>query len=141
MLKDSVSPTTALANMVHTCHLWLRGIDITMAPCNVQGKYRLGNVQVMGMLCHIKDLRPIVGSKPSSDNESDSEGNAQFVYLKSDLLSIATDISTLPADANLISCSDADGSLLDESSSKDEALVIPLRRSAQQKRPAPNFMV
>ena len=90
--------------MVHTYHLWLQGIDIVMASCNVQGKHKIDDVvwiktphskcmdklkmghvteiispqsvQVDGMLCHIKDLRPVVESKPSSDDESDSEDSA-----------------------------------------------------------------
>ena len=41
MLKDGVSPTTAPANMGHTYHLELWGINITVAPCNAQGKYRI----------------------------------------------------------------------------------------------------
>ena len=99
MPKDSILPTTAPANMVHAYHLLLQGIDITIAPCNMQGKYRIGNVvwvkvphskcmeklkmghvteiissqlvQVDGMPHHLKDLWPVVGSKPSSDDKSD----------------------------------------------------------------------
>ena len=90
--------------------------------CNVQGKYRIGyivwvktlhskcidklrmrhvtkiirlqSVWVDGRPYHVKDLLPVVGSKPSSDDENDSEDSAQLVYLKSDLLSIVSDIST-----------------------------------------------
>ena len=40
MPKNGVSPTIAPANMVHADHLLLWGIDIAMAPCNMQGKYR-----------------------------------------------------------------------------------------------------
>ena len=88
------------------------------------------------MLRQGKDLRLVVGSKLSSDDESDSEDSAQLVHLKSDPLSIVSDISTLPADTNVASCSDADGSSTDKSSSEDKAPVILLRRSGQQKRPA-----
>ena len=94
----------------------------------------LQSVQVNGVSCHVKDLLPVVGSKPSSDDESESEDSTRLVYLESDPLSIASDISTLPADANMVSCSGADCSLTDESSSEHENPVIPLRRSAWQKR-------
>ena len=79
---------------------------------------------------HVKDLRPIVGSKPSPDDESNSEDSARLAYLKSDPQSVASDINTLSADVNVASCSDADGSSRDESLSKNEAPVISLRRSA-----------
>ena len=90
---------------------------------------------------HVKDPRPVVGSKPSSDNESNCEDSARLVYLKLDPLSVASDISHLPADANVASCSDVDDSSMDESSSEDDAPIVLLRRSAQQKRPAPSCMV
>ena len=93
------------------------------------------------MTRHIKDLQPVVGSKTSSEDESGSEDSARLVYLKLNPLSIASDISTLPADANVASCSDADGSSIDKSSSKDEAPVLLLRRNARQKRPAPSCTV
>ena len=76
---------------------------------------------VNGVLHHVKDLWPVVRLKPSSDEESDSEDSARLVYLKSDPLRVASDISTLPADANMASCSDVNGSSMDESSSKDKA--------------------
>ena len=41
--KDGVLPTTAPANMVDAYHSRLRGIDITMAPSNMQGKYITGD--------------------------------------------------------------------------------------------------
>ena len=94
--------------MVHAYHLRLQGIDIAMAPCNAQGKYRIGDVvwvktlhskcadtlrighvieiisplsvQVDGVPHHVKDLRPVVGSKPS-DDESDSGDCERLVYL------------------------------------------------------------
>ena len=106
-----------------------------MAPCNTQGKYRIGaivwiktphskctctlrmghvmeiispqSVQVDGVPHHVKDLWPVVWSKPSSDDKSDSDDSARLVYLKSDSLSVASDISTLPADANVASCSNS----------------------------------
>ena len=98
-------------------------------------------MRVNGMPCYVKDLWPVEGLKLSSDDESDSEDSAQLVYLKSDPQSVASDISTLPADTSVASCSDADGSSTDESSSEDEAPVIPLRRSPWQKRPASSCMV
>ena len=67
------------------------------------------------------------------------EDSAQLVYLKLDPLSIASDISTLPADTNVANC--ADGSSTDESSSEDKAPLISLKRSARQKRPAPSYTV
>ena len=107
--KDGVSPPTAPANMVHAYHLRLQSIDIGMSPCKAQGKYRIGDVvcvktphsncidklrmgyvieiislqsvRVDRVPCHVKDLQQVVGSKPSSDDESDSEDSAQFVYL------------------------------------------------------------
>ena len=163
--KDGVSPTTAPANKVHAYHLELRGIDIATATCNAQGKHRIGDeawvktphskwtdklrmgyltqiislqsVRIDGMLHHVKDLWPVVGSKPSSDDERDSEDSTQLVYLKSDPLSDASDISTLP----VASCSDADGSSTDESSSEDEAPVILLWWIAWQRRPAQSYTV
>ena len=78
------------------------------------------SVQVDGVPRHVKDLQLVIGSKPSSDDESDFEDSARLVYLKSNLLSIASDISTLPADTNMASCSDADGSSTDECSSNDK---------------------
>ena len=81
----------------------------------------LQSVWIDGVPYHVKDLPSVVGSKLSSD-ESDSEDGAQLMYLKLDPLSVG---------------SEADGSTKDESSSEDEAPVILLRRSAQQKRPAP----
>ena len=113
-LKDSVSPSTAPANVMHANHLGLRGINIAMAPCNMREKYRIGDVvwvktphskctdklrmghvispqsvQVDGMPCHVKNLQPVIGSKPSSDDESDSEDSVQLVYLKLDPLGVA----------------------------------------------------
>ena len=92
--KDGISPETVLANMVHAYHLRLRGIDIAMAPCNAHGRYRIGNtvwvktphnkckdkfrmgrvteiissqsVRVDSVPHHVKDLRSVVGSQPSS---------------------------------------------------------------------------
>ena len=69
------------------------------------------------------DVEPVVGSQPSS------EDSTQLVYLKSSPLSVASNNSTLPTDADMAS------------SSKDEDLVIPLRRSAWQKRPAPWYAI
>ena len=108
-----------------------------MVPCNVQGNYRIGNVvwfKILPSKCidklrmghvtevispqsvgvddvprHVTDLWPVVGLKLSLDDESDSEDSARLVYLKSDALSVASDIKTISVDANVASCSDADG--------------------------------
>ena len=56
------------------------------------------SVWVDTLPCHVKDLRPLVGSKASSDDESDAEDSAQLVYLKLDPLNVTSDISTLPVE-------------------------------------------
>ena len=59
------------------------------------------SVRVDGVPRLVKNLQPVVGAKPSSDDENDSEDSARLVYLKSGPLSDASEIRTLGEKGNL----------------------------------------
>ena len=65
----------------------------------------------------------------SSSDKSDSEDSECLIYLNSDLLDSDSDASSFPTDEASIETWTAD-----ESMHEDEACVIPLRRSTQQRR-------
>ena len=71
---------------------------------------------------YVKDQRPVVGPQQTSDDGSDLEDSTQLVYLKSSPLSVDSDISTLPADADVASSSDTDDSSTDKSYPRMKAL-------------------
>lgn len=48
-------------------------------------------MQINGVLCHMKILRPFLGSYPSSDSDSDTEENERLIYLESSLLGDSSD--------------------------------------------------
>ena len=157
--KDDVSPCTAPADTLHRYYIRIKGVEDNPLPepevtkgMNEKGdvvwvmnpsgkcttKYSSGrvtevispqSVKIDGVPRHVKDLRLVIQTQLSSSDESDSEDSERLIYLNSDPLDSDSDASSLPTDEVSIETRTAD-----ESTHKDEASVIPLRRSTRQRR-------
>ena len=89
-----------------------------------------------GVPRHVKDLRPVIQTQFSSSDESDSEDSERLIYLNSNPLDNDSDASSLPIDEVSIETRTADESM-HEGTHEGEACMIPLRRSARQRRKLP----
>ena len=89
----------------------------------------LQSVKIDEVPRHVKDLRPVIQMQLSLCDESNSEDCERLIYLNSNPLDSDSDASSLPTDDVSIETRTAD-----ESTHEDEACVIPLRRSTQQRR-------
>ena len=165
--KDSTSPSTAPANVVHTYRVRIQGISVASPrePKNTQMKYRVGDavwvrtphsrctdrsktghvtglggpqsVLVDGTPRHIKDLRPFLGSPPTSD-EDDSDSSTGSARL----IRIGPAPPAKPSNASSPETTGgAPGDTAQDSLSKDKVPTAPLRRSTRRKRPAPDCYV
>lgn len=87
-------------------------------------------MRIDGVPWNMKDLRPFLGSYPSSDIDSDTEESEQFIYL----------VLSLPSDSSNTSSSESDTRAPNDppvsSSSENETHIVPLQSSTQEKRPA-----
>ena len=151
-----------LADVLHRYHIWIKGVEDNPLPDPevTRGKYEKGDVvwvknpcgkcttknstgcvtevispqsvKIDGVPHHVKDLRPVIQMQLSSSDESDSEDSECLIYLNSDLLDSDSDASSLPTDEVSIETQTAD-----KSTHEDEACVIPLWRSTQQRQKLP----
>lgn len=106
--KDNLSPSTAPADVLHTYHIRVRGIDATPPPESqiTEGEYKgtlsgsrlrgkcitkfgtghvtevvsQQSVRVNGTPRHVRDLRPFLGSNPTTDE--DTEDSEQPIYVE-----------------------------------------------------------
>ena len=162
--KDDVSPSTTPADALHRYHVRVKGIETNPLPeREVSGErikegdvvsvkkpcskcttwYGIGHVtevispqsvQIDGVPRHIKDLRPATWLQPpvSNESESESETNEPSLWFTPAPLGSDSDISSLPGNAVFL-----DSQTADESTSEDEAHVVPRRRSTRRRRSPP----
>ena len=92
------------------------------------------SVRVDGVPCHIKDLRPVMQLLPpvSDESESESDTNEPSLWFTPAPQGSDSDISSLPGNAVFLNSQTSD-----ESTSEDEAHVVPHQRSTQQRRSPP----
>ena len=86
-------------------------------------------VKIDGVPHHVKDHQPVIQMQFSSSDKNNSEDSEHLIYLNSDPLDSDSDASCHPPDEVPIETRTAD-----ESTHKDEACMIPLRRRTQQRQ-------